>query len=96
MKIKHWQGYGSVNAQKTSMTTSNGITKLCIHVTGNHEYGIHLEDSYDLFNWLVRKFDKKYTSFAEWNAAYPSISIIDGYDNDLETCDYTFTYQSQT
>ena len=92
MKIKHWQGYGCVNAKKISMKNNNSKTVLHIRVTGNHECGIHRNDNYDLFNWLVKKFDKTYTSYADWHRLHPSIDITDGYENGVETCDYIFTY----
>ena len=40
MKIKHWQGYGCVNATKVKMTTKDNIRNLIIRVSGNHECGL--------------------------------------------------------
>lgn len=49
MKIKHFQGYGSVSAIKKSRTiTPDNKINLVIEVTGNHECGIVREDVYDL------------------------------------------------
>lgn len=36
MKLKHWQGYGTVIAKKISYQKSNDIITLKIRVTGNH------------------------------------------------------------
>ena len=50
MKIKHWQGYGCVNATKVKMKTKNGLRNLIIRVSGNHEYGLSRNDKYDVSN----------------------------------------------
>ena len=92
MKIKHWQGYGCVDVKRISTSTVGDTTTMHIRVSGNHECGIHRDDDYDLFNWLVRRFDKTYASYREWHRKHPDIQIIDGYENGTETCDYIFTY----
>ena len=65
MRIKHFMGYGSVNAKvvgkglKTDV--ANGLLRkyLKINVWGNHEYGLdRSEDKYDINNWLVKKVAK--------------------------------------
>ena len=61
MKIKHWQGYGSVNAKvvKKTASTSKGVKTITIEVVGNHEYGLNRSrDKYDIYNWLLKRFDK--------------------------------------
>ena len=60
MKLKHWQGYGSVNATKKSsnIDKATNIKTLIIEVIGNHECGIVRNDKYDLYNWLIKRFDK--------------------------------------
>ena len=91
MKIKHWQGYGTVSAQKVK---DKNVT-LHIRVTGNHECGIHLDDTYNLYNWLVKRFDKSVPDVYTWirsadvfiNEGY---TYIDGVMTD--TCDYYFKY----
>ncbi len=88
MKIKHWQGYGTVDAKKMP---NNGAT-LHIRVSGNHEWGIHLEDEYDLFNWLIRKFDKSIPDYPTWHRMRPIIEVRDGWDAETDYCDYYFTY----
>lgn len=92
MKIKHFQGYGSVTAKKKSRTvTPDNKIKLIIEVTGNHECGLVREDPYDLFNWLVSKFDKSienYRQIENVNIETKSVTL----DNKLtDQAIYTFT-----
>lgn len=54
MKIKHFAGYGSVNAKL--LERNNNC--LVIRVSGLHEYGLKVNSKYDLYNWLVKKFVK--------------------------------------
>ena len=61
MKIKHFAGYGCVNAKKIS--DKDGI--LVVEVKGNHEYGLSRNDKYDVFNWLVKRFTKKCKSYRD-------------------------------
>ena len=56
MKIKHWQGYGSVNAVKTSEDKYH----VEIVVTGAHEYGLLTTDHYFIRTWLLAKVAKKW------------------------------------
>ena len=71
MKIKHWQGYGYVEAKKTNVENVteeelaaigiygyDKVKLLTITVTGDHEWGLVRDDIYDCYNWLVKKFDK--------------------------------------
>lgn len=61
MKIKHWQGYGCVNVKtlKKTASTAEGIKTITIEVVGNHEYGLdRSNDKYDVYNWLLKRFDK--------------------------------------
>lgn len=55
MKIKHWQGYGTLNAKRLSSPANT----LVVEVWGDHEWGIEHHDMYDVFNWLVLKFEPK-------------------------------------
>ena len=87
MKIKHYQGYGVVNAQRIKDNAT-----LHIKVTGNHEYGIHRDDEYDICNWLVTKFDKTEVNYLDWHKKRPQITLIDGYEDGVETCDYIINY----
>ena len=89
MVLKHWQGYGRVKATKISnIKTTSGVRVLTIKVQGNHEWGLERDDTYDLYNWLVRRFAKDckdYTAIKEYG--YTS-----GYENGEDTCTYTFKY----
>lgn len=91
MKIKHWQGYGTVSATRIKDKSCT----LHVRVTGNHEWGLRRDDLYDLYNWLVRRFDKSVPDVYEWlRSASVFINegstVIDGLD--VDTCDYYFTY----
>lgn len=95
MKIKHWAGYGCVNARKVN----DGSCTLHIRVEGNHEQGVMLCNwqTYELYNWLVRRFDKKVQDASMWIHSRPIIDIRPGFRTDpvlgvIDTCDYYFTY----
>ena len=95
MKIKHWAGYGCVNARRIAKDHS---VRLHIVVTDNHEWGIVRDDEYTLWNWLVRRFEKDVADYAEWHRMHPQIRIVPGETLDLNTgkyvdeCHYYFTY----
>lgn len=82
MRIKHFMGYGSVNAKVVgkSLNTATGLRTLIINVWGNHEYGLdRSEDYYDINNWLVKKVAKvdiDYRKIESVDCNY--ISNIDG------------------
>ena len=94
MRIKHWQGYGSVNAkvkEKDSTYSLQGMTNRCvvIEVRGNHEYGLEVyKDNYTVAKWLgkVGGFTPEelvsYTSFS-----YYERDNAKGLDE--ECCNYT-------
>lgn len=98
MKIKHFQGYGSIIATKVSKTSvtdfSNGFgekkTKLVIKVKGNHEWGLNTRDEYNAIHWLMPKFDKTVNNSEYWkiNASFAYGSDEDG----VEVGYYTFIY----
>lgn len=93
MKIKHYAGYGTVNATKIKSDEN----ELVIKVEGNHEQGIYRDDIYDIFNWLVKKFDKKTKNmtFREWNAIYYPTLKIEFADHDgIECCIYKIDYEN--
>ena len=89
MRIKHWQGYGCVNAKKLRKDSET----LVVEVSGMHEYGLTRNDAYDVFNWLVKRFDKSRKDYRE-------IRDID-IDEDSETvnglpfwrCVYTISFR---
>lgn len=93
MKIKHWQGYGTVSARKVK----DGSCTLHVKVEGNHEWGLDRRDEYDLYNWLVRRFDKDVQDYPDWHRACPIIEVRPSWRTDInlgviDTCDYYFTY----
>ena len=88
MKLKHWQGYGTVNAKKISKTEKNGVTTLKIRVTGNHECGIERNDKYDVKNWLVKRFDKSFDD----KKCIIDLTLIPSSEDGVDVCDYIITY----
>ena len=101
MRIKHFQGYGFVNAKKErSYTRTNEYYEkekvLVIHVWGNHEWGIERNDTYDIFNWLVTRFDKSVESYMD----ITDMTTNDYYEKnaeglDEEHCVYTLTIKKK-
>ena len=95
MKIKHWQGYGVVDAKNVSKKKNDdGSTSIHIKVTGNHEYGIHTEYPWNIAEWLLAKFDKAVKD----DRCLLSFRVEDGDDVDVNgvptnTCDYYITYK---
>ena len=94
MKIKHFAGYGCVLARKCKDSTPS---MLHIKVEGNHEQGLYRNDTYDLYYWLVRRFDKNVQPYHEWIMSRPLIDIHPSWRTDInhgmvETCDYYFHY----
>lgn len=76
MRIKHWQGYGFINAENLGESEMQNVIYrgnyihgkvrvIRIKVTGEHEYGLdRSEDTYDCVNWLLHKF-KNYKDIKE-------------------------------
>lgn len=94
MRIKHWQGYGTVTAKKISKKVKDGETTLVVKVNGNHEWGLVREDIYDLKEWLIDRFDKSAKDVSPYSIDY---DYEDGYATAADGCDeeyciYTFTY----
>lgn len=50
-KIKHWQGYGTVEMEVVKKTSKEVI----VRVSGDHEYGVARNDVYDAKHWLLDK-----------------------------------------
>lgn len=93
MRIRHWAGYGCVNARRIN----DGAAKLHIRVEGVHEQGLIRSDSYDLYNWLVKRFDQSVPDVTTWLKSHPLVDLRPGWRNDpklgcIDTCDYYFTY----
>lgn len=94
MRIKHWQGYGLVDAKKVSKhTNKDGVVTMTIKVSGSHEWGLRRDDTYDCYYWLLSKFDKKvlgYKHILEMKIVYDTYEYING--KEVETCLYKFKY----
>lgn len=94
MRIKHWQGYGTVTAKKIRKTIHDGITTLVVEVRGNHEWGLARDDVYDLKRWLVDRFDKSARDISPYVIDYDYtndyVTAPNGLDE--ERCIYTFEY----
>lgn len=94
MKLKHWQGYGSVDVKKiASYPAGHSKSKAIIKVTGNHEYGIVREDPYDVFRWLGKRFFpdcQDYRRIQDLNVIPGTEKDADG--NDVDTAIYEVTY----
>lgn len=94
MRIKHWQGYGTVNAKKLNCRIVDNKTEITIRVTGNHEYGVRRNDRYDVTRWLLSKFDKKMTDYRSITSMTleEGTTDVDGIETDY--CDYHITYRN--
>ena len=94
MKIKHWQGYGTVTARKIPDKTCT----LHVQVVGNHEWGLNCGewDEYRLYNWLVKRFDRNVAPYAEWRISADHVRIVESETKvnglDTDVCDYYFYY----
>lgn len=100
MKIKHFFGYGCVNAKKVSLKTIEApnkwsmfddMVKLKVKVTGEHERGL-VEDTsygyyYGVWNWLAKRFYK--------GCKDTDIVDVDIDSIKFEECDYTFIIKKQ-
>jgi hypothetical protein len=96
MKIKHWQGYGLVDATKVEKRTRDGKTFITIKVKGNHEWGIHRDDTYDVARWLLSKFSKEFKSGEKSYRNIEYMNLVDGYERDDRGCEIdTCLYEIQ-
>ena len=56
MKIKHFAGYGCVNAKKIALFKRNNITTLIVDVSGDHERGLKPYIIEDAIKWIAARF----------------------------------------
>lgn len=100
MRIKHFQGYGTVNATKVRKDTFFDVygeekTKLIIKVQGLHEWGLKVNCSYDAVRWLLPKFEKNLPN-DYWNVEvtteYGADIKVDNKYGYEQVCVYTFIY----
>ena len=84
MRIKHWAGYGCVNA-KTNYRKNykNGTTVTTVEVWGNHERGLEPRyfDKQDWERWLGKRFRLN-------KITYVCTDVF--YENDVEHMVVTF------
>jgi hypothetical protein len=97
MKVKHFSGYGSVEAKKISKKSivnryDEKKTELVLRVKGNHECGLVRNNIYDVRRWLFNRFEKNF----QGQDYEINMSINDDYikENglDVEVATYTFVY----
>ena len=62
MNLKHWQGYGHVQATAERKTAN----ELTIRVKGLHEYGLDCNDGYTAKRWLFDRFMPKFKDIKYW------------------------------
>lgn len=101
MKIKHFAGYGNVEATKVSERTLSFTDEkyIVIRVKGNHEYGIERNDTYDISRWLLPRFVKGFKDGTYDYRNIVSMSLhpdIEKGDNgeSVDTCDYAIVYST--
>lgn len=91
-KIKHWQGYGTVFAKKIKQDDDT----LVVQVRGMHEYGLEVKNEYDVFNWLVRRFDKVHTDPMDIERVETDDDYVPGPNGtDEEVCTYTIHFRDK-
>ena len=93
MKVKHWQGYGTVEMKKVSQKTQNGVKTVVVKVSGNHEWGLKRNDVYDIHRWICKRLAKDCKEYSD----IINMSINDSYEIingiDTEVCVYTISYK---
>lgn len=98
MRIKHFAGYGTIDAKKVSKVDNGETTILTVLVTGDHEQGLYpaymVPGSVDRFSdatikkWLLERFDKRTKD--KPNFRYNVIVSPLTYD----ACEYVFGYNN--
>lgn len=93
MKIKHWQGYGTVEAKRLKTTNNKalGTKTVVIEVRGNHEWGLERFDKYDVHRWLRRFFRdcESYADISDMKVQGRYEKTESGY---VDVCDYIIEY----
>jgi len=93
MKLKHWAGYGCINARKVKSEKD----LLVVEVRGEHECGLVRDDKYDVFNWLVKRFDKKHTDYMDildMDITLDSIVKPENYSGYEDICTYSILFRN--
>ena len=88
MKIKHWQGYGTV----TAVRIKDKDCELHVRVSGNHEWGLERKDDYDGYRWLYKRFKRNAPEYHEWRMSGGKMETRCSWDyaKNEEVCDYIF------
>lgn len=93
MKVKHWQGYGVIEMKKISQKTKNGVKTVVVKVSGNHEWGLERNDTYDVHRWICKRLAKDCKEYSD----ITNMTLNDHYEtiNGIytEVCDYTISYK---
>lgn len=93
MRIKHWAGYGTIEAKKLGYLEYNEHGRyITIYTRGMHERGLVRDDGYDLEQWLLKKhFAKDCKRLTDYKV------ICRGYgwfgDQTKEFCTYEIWYE---
>ena len=97
MKIKHFSGYGLVDAKKVSKKVNGNNVTLKINITGNHEVGLTrpFHDPYLIYNWLVKRFEKKSVNYLSVSYTCYSDYVLDKNGLDIETAMYVIDYMTE-
>ena len=93
MKIKHFHGYGTVDAVRIGNKKVNeNERRLLIRVVGNHERGIIRNDKYDVYNWLVKRFCRNCLDYRQVRDVftYPEVTLVGNVPTDA--CLYSIHY----
>lgn len=90
MKIKHFAGYGCVNAKKLKHETIDGTTILTISVSGDHEQGLRPFIIEDTIKWLAARFDRDILNIPWYNI---TIDFIYQFNMPADTVIYSFKYK---
>lgn len=68
MRVKHFAGYGCVEAKKIDKYVDNeGYTIVRINVSGEHEWGLTPYTDADTVRWLLPRFDKSAKDLYPWD-----------------------------
>lgn len=100
MKLKHFAGYGTVNAKKVSLVDNGDTTILTVLVTGDHEQGLYpgyilpgmvnrLSDT-TIKRWLIDRFDKRTKSITVFHYNM----VIEPLTLDGQAVKYVFAYNN--
>lgn len=89
MRLKHFCGYGFVEAVKKYgkvFKSSYGDYSITLHilVSGKHEQGLVTLDKYTIYHWFVKRFSRHCKSHFEIN----NVKVYDKFKGDIEECLY--------